>query len=232
MKKKWKIITGILTILFCMLIGCEKKNGKEELLLVSLQEAGRNLTETPGADSIQDTEADSAQHKEEGLAGEQETDHVPDKEVVKEAEMLVIHICGAVDKPGIYLLEPGSRLYQAVEAAGGFAECAGEEYLNLADTLSDGEKIYIPTIQEAEEENLPKHTRESGVTETVNASRVNINTASAELLCTLPGIGEGKAENIIAYREDRGRFQAIEDIMKVDGIKAGLFQKIKDKIEV
>ena len=206
MKQKWKIITGILTILFCMLIGCEKRSAQEELLFVSMQEA------------------DGSQAKE--------TDREPDKESSKETEMLVVHICGAVEKPGIYLFEQGSRLYQAVEAAGGFLEDAGEEYLNLAEALYDGEKIYIPTIQEAREENLSKNPERTDVTEIVNDSRVNINTASAELLCTLPGIGEGKAESIIAYREDKGSFLAIEDIMKVEGIKDGLFRKIKDKITV
>lgn len=221
MKKKWKVITGILTVLFCMLIGCKKKTAGESTLLVTVNNGQEVLTE----------ETDDLQ-EENAMSETEEQEPSEDGGSFSEEEVLVIHICGAVKEPGIYLLETGSRLYQAVDAAGGFADNAGEEYLNLAETLQDGKKIYIPTIQEAEEEKRSKDSEISVLTGEVSDAKVNINTASAELLCTLPGIGSSKAESIITYREVYGEFKTTEDIMNVEGIKDGLFRKIKDKITV
>lgn len=264
MKKKWKIMAGVLTVVFCMLIGCEKKAGKEDFLLISLEE------DAGGEES--DPESEEEQSKETGLKSDTEAyleqtvfEKMPSKdsetvensaqidetadETVKTEEILVIHLCGAVAEPGVYLLPKDSRLYQAVEEAGGLLEEAGAEYINLADLLVDGEKIYIPTIREAEEAGLTKEESRTGQitnqseetgnpsaektqTGLVNDGKININTASAELLCTLPGVGSGKAEKIIAYREAYGEFKTTEDIMKVAGIKDKMFQKIKDLIVV
>ena len=95
--------------------------------------------------------------------------------------------------------------------------------LNLARVLKDEERIFVPTIQEAE-------TIE--VLEKKGSQKINLNTATKEQLMTLSGIGEAKAEDIIAYRAENGDFQTIEDIMKISGIKEAAFQKIKDKIMV
>lgn len=231
-------MTGILTVLFCMLIGCEKKAGKEELVLISLEEEAGDEETDRGLDSEQ-TVSQQTESLENSLAL---------SEKMKTEEILVIHLCGAVAEPGVYLLPKNSRLYQAVEEAGGLLEDAGVEYINLADLLADGEKIYIPTIQEAEEAGMAKEESRAGqtkkqseenqnpfaetVTGSVSDGKININTASAELLCTLPGVGSGKAEKIIAYREAYGEFKTTEDIMKVAGIKDKVFQKIKDLIVV
>ena len=228
MKRKWKITVGILTVLFCMLIGCERKAAEEQLLLVSVEEQQGNIAEEAGVSEVSKSDSQAEPEAERGAAPED----VQEAEASQTEEMLVIHICGAVAEPGVYLLESGSRIYQAVEAAGGFLEEAGEEYLNLADLLSDGQKVYIPTVQEAEEENRSKDAKEEALTDSVDAQKININTASAELLCTLPGVGSSKAEKIIAYRETYGAFKATEDIMNVEGIKDGVFRKIKDRIIV
>lgn len=228
MKRKWKICTGILTVLFCMLIGCERKAEEEQLLLVSMEEQQENVAEEAGESALSMSSSQTEPEAEHGaIPGD-----VQETEASQTEEMLVIHICGAVAEPGIYLLESGSRIYQAVEAAGGLLEEAGEEYLNLADLLSDGQKIYIPTVQEAEEENRSKDAKGEPLTDLVDERKININTASAELLCTLPGVGSSKAEKIIAYREAYGAFKATEDIMNVEGIKDGVFRKIKDMIIV
>ena len=112
----------------------------------------------------------------------------------------------------------------ALKAAGGFAADAGREAVNLADWVSDGQKVYFPREGEAAEESAAQSQAASGL--------VNINTADAAQLCTLPGIGESRARDIISYREANGSFESCEDIMKVPGIKTAAYEKIRDKITV
>ena len=141
-----------------------------------------------------------------------------------EVSTVFVHICGEVEKPGVYELPEGSRIFEAIACAGGFTEQAEESALNLASTVSDGMQIVVLDKEEAKE--LAKAEQE------VRSGLVNINTASVEELTTLKGIGESRAEDIIRYREESGGFQKIEDIMKVPGIKESGFQKIKDSITV
>ena len=144
----------------------------------------------------------------------------------EKSEPVIVHICGAVVNPGVYELPPGSRIVDAVDKAGGLSVDADESYVNLAAVPNDGEQIFIPTIEESA---IMKKTRqETGV----SSGKVNINTADKALLCTLPGIGDTRAADIIAYRQEHGNFSTIEDIMQVSGIKEGSFQKIKEMIVV
>lgn len=135
-----------------------------------------------------------------------------------------VHICGEVENPGVYELPEGSRIFEAVEAAGGFTEQAAESSMNLAGKITDGMQIVILSQDEM-------RIQESAAEEAA-AGRININTASREQLMTLPGIGEARADDIIRYREESGGFQTIEDIKKVSGIKDAAYQKIKDSITV
>ncbi|MCM1064844.1 MAG: helix-hairpin-helix domain-containing protein [Eubacterium sp.] len=121
-------------------------------------------------------------------------------------------------------LPAGSRAADALEAAGGFAPEAAEEAVNLAAKVSDGEKLYFPARGEYEIQAEQEKATASGL--------VNINTADAAQLCTLPGIGESRAADIIAYRESHGDFAACEDIMRVSGIKESVYNKISGKITV
>ena len=139
---------------------------------------------------------------------------------------VIVHICGAVVNPGVYELPPGSRIVDAVDKAGGLSVDADESYVNLAQIPEDGEQIFIPTYEEA------KLLKQSSPENGVSGGKVNINTADKALLCTLPGIGDTRAADIIAYRQEHGNFSAIEDIMQVSGIKEGSFQKIKEMIVV
>lgn len=141
-------------------------------------------------------------------------------------EHIYVYICGQVNKPGVYEMPVSSRLYELLQRAGGYTKGAAETYLNQADILTDGEKIYVPSVYELEESPGALSGAE-GKTE-----RVNINTAKLDELQTISGIGESRARDIIAYRESNGRFGSIEDIMKVPGIKEGLFSKIKEQITV
>ncbi len=159
-------------------------------------------------------------------------------EVMTEAPVTVF-VCGAVREPGVFPLPAGARLADAVEAAGGFAASADREWLNLARVLEDGEQIRVP----AKEETLalswgdaPSGPSEGSGEESgkhgMKDGKVDLNTAGADLLMTLPGIGEAKAAAIIAYREEHGAFTQPEEIMQISGIKQAVYDKIKDKITV
>lgn len=138
-----------------------------------------------------------------------------------------VHVCGEVEHPGVYELKEGQRAYEAIEMAGGFTQDAAESYLNLAEPVWDGMKLEVPDREYAELQ------REQGQFGGISsASRIDLNTATKEQLMTLRGIGEARAEDIIRYRQEHGRFEKIEDIMKVSGIKTSAFEKIKDDITV
>ena len=139
---------------------------------------------------------------------------------------IYVHICGAVINPGVYQVPVGTRVYQALELAGGSSDDAYLSGINLADKLADGQKVYIPAEGENAEGIL---STDSGGVQSV---MVNINTASEAELMTLPGIGQSRAKDIINYRVKNGLFESIDDIMKVSGIKEAAFEKIKDLIKV
>jgi len=140
------------------------------------------------------------------------------------AGTIYVYVSGAVNAPGVYELLPGARAYEAIAAAGGLRADADEGYVNQAKEVFDGEQISVPAEGEA-----PELSGEgAGITD----GKVNINTAGAEALVTLSGIGESRAADIIAYRESHGPFASIEEIMQVSGIKEALFEKIKDSITV
>lgn len=148
-------------------------------------------------------------------------------------ERVAVHVCGAVLYPGVYYLEPGSIRQEALDAAGGFAEDAAMDYVNLAAQISAGEKLYIPYADEVSGQETPLPEMNENMSGTEAASgKVNLNTAAKEELMTLPGIGESKAGAIIQYREETGLFQDIEDIMLVPGIKEGTYNNIKEYIVV
>jgi len=164
---------------------------------------------------------------DEALLAEQEA---AEKETVDSTGGIVVYVCGEVNAPGVYELPDGSRLYQAVEAAGGMNDTAAGTYLNQAETLTDGQSIYVPSAEEAAEwQNGAGGMPGAG---NADSTKVNINTAAADELMTLSGIGEAKARSIIEYRETNGRFQQIEDIKNIPGIKDGVFEKIRDQITV
>jgi competence protein ComEA len=157
---------------------------------------------------------------EETVAGESTKNELMDKP----AEFIYVHVCGAVKTPGVVKLPMDSRVDDALRAAGGFAENACTEYVNLAARISDGEQLYFPDAEEAEHWTRAAEAFQSGI--------VNINTAGKDTLMTLPGIGEVRAKDIISYREENGPFGTIEEIQNVSGIKGSVFEKLRDKITV
>lgn len=138
-----------------------------------------------------------------------------------------VQITGAVASPGVYEIGFDTRLFEVIEMAGGLSEDAAADYVNQAQAVSDGQNIHITSKSELEAlEDLDSES------ESEDDGKVNINTAKKESLMTLPGIGESKADLIIDYRESNGSFVSIEDIMNIQGIKEGVFNKIKDSITV
>lgn len=147
-----------------------------------------------------------------------------DESEAETLKLIYVYICGAVNSPGVYAVEAGSRICDLFETAGGLTKEAATDYWNQARVLVDGEMIYVPTEEEAGERTIEDKT----VTSSNN--KVNINTASKEELMTLPGIGESKALAIISYRQENGRFSSIEELKDISGIKDGVFLKIEEYI--
>ena len=155
---------------------------------------------------------------------------------------IYVYVCGEVKKPGVYALRPESRVYEAVELAGGFTKQAAQDSLNMAEPLSDGQMVRIASKQETQPaaggQSSPggiggSTGAEAGTgTAAGDSEKVNLNTADADQLQTLSGIGESKALAILAYREENGSFSKPEDLMNVPGIKEGTYTKIKDQIIV
>ena len=187
--------------------------------------SGENRTQTSPVP--EETESGSAAQSEE-VSGQ------------AEPQKIYVDVCGAVARPGVYALDPGSRVFQAIETAGGFLPEAAGTYINQAQMLSDGQQIYVPTKEEAQEMIPPGQNSGNAAvggslsdsSQSGEEAKVNLNTADADALMTLSGIGEAKAEAILAYREEHGGFSSIEEIMNVSGIKESTFSKIKDRISV
>lgn len=142
------------------------------------------------------------------------------------------HVCGCVKKPGVYRLHFGARTQEAIDAAGGFSEKANQTAWNLAEVLQDGMQVYIPSKDEAKEALNEEQSLGKDLSASQKEDTVNINTASKEELMTLPGIGESRADAVIACREEKGSFTSIEGIKDAAGIGDGIFNRIKDLITV
>lgn len=210
-------------------------------------------TDDTGIDSTDDTNMDngSSDAADDSDPGDVVNQEESVSEVTAYVETtdatMIVHLCGAVEHPGVYELVLGSRVIDGVVKAGGFTDDACEDALNLAMQLSDGCKVYIPTIEEVNIKELPDGGSEyvtgsepdaasfgapSDSGSTRQDGKININTANKDQLTTLTGIGSRRAESIIAYREEHGAFKNTEEIMNVTGIKESSYAKIKDSITV
>lgn len=206
----------------------------------------KKQAESDGSDAGNGTESDSGKHTSDADI-DNGSEAVSDKEM--QQAMIYVDVCGAVANPGVFQLAAGSRVFQAIEAAGGYLPEAALTCVNRAGVLTDGQQLYILTQEEMERQGLDPAEmagasdgqmngsagtgQNTGMTAQVQQdNRININTADEAQLTTLTGIGATRAQAIIAYREENGSFVAIEDIMNVQGIKEGTFAKIKDEIVV
>jgi competence protein ComEA len=144
---------------------------------------------------------------------------------------VVVHVAGAVVQPGVYSLAPGSRVVDAIAAAGGGLGNAALDALNLARILSDGEQVYVLTAdQVASGAAVPSAGAGAAGGGSSAGGLVNLNTASAEELDALPGVGPSTAEKIVADREANGPFATPEDLMRVSGIGAAKYESLKDLV--
>lgn len=248
-----------------ILCGCTRR---EQLLL---EEPGQDLWQELSAEqSVQteegqagtelsgQTEEGKSEQAEEEISGQAGTGQSGQAEGTvreEETQTIFVHVCGAVNDPGVYELPLGIRVHEAVEAAGGFAEDADEDYVNQAQPLTDGTKLVIPTHEQVQAAGsggygyLEPAGGSAGISDgssgasgsfggasggsgSASDGRVNINTASESELCSIPGIGAVRAAAIVAYRQEKGGFASIEEIKNVDGIKEGTFEKIKDSIKI
>lgn len=157
----------------------------------------------------------------------------------EEEELVIVHITGGVKIPGIVRLKEGSRMEDAIEAAGGLTEDADITCVNLAYVLEDGIKIRIPRLSDEEDSNSIFNEGSGGniieendeSTSTNQTSKnININKATESELQTLPGIGASLASRIIDYREQNGKFTTIEEIKNVNGIGESKYDQIKEFI--
>lgn len=206
----------------------------------------KKQAESDGSDAGNGTGSDSGKHISDADI-DNGSEAVSDKEM--QQAMIYVDVCGAVANPGVFQLAAGSRVFQAIEAAGGYLPEAALTCVNRAGVLTDGQQLYILTQEEMERQGLDPAEMAKASDGQMNGSagtgqntgmaaqvqqdnRININTADEAQLTTLTGIGATRAQAIIAYREENGPFAAIEDIMNVQGIKEGTFAKIKDEIVV
>lgn len=157
-----------------------------------------------------------------------------DKASMPEPDYIYVYVCGAVSEPGVVSLPAGSRYVDALEAAGGFLEDAASNAVNLAAVLTDGIRWYVPTKEEAAKDSWEQDPEQENSVQPDKEGKpvVNLNTATVEQLCMLPGIGESKAAAIVEYRSRNGAFVRCEDVMKVSGIKESAYEKIRDYIKV
>lgn len=215
MRRRPVMVVVIIVTLTLFLSGCEKEKEASGIEEISLEET-----------------AESGETEEEDLSGE--TQEEDKEESGEEPGSIFVYVCGQVAAPGVYELPGDARVYQAIEMAGGTLEGASPESLNLAQQAEDGQKIYVPTEEEAQTGAALQDTM-GGAQDTASdqeADKVNLNTAGLEELMTLTGIGQTRAEAILAYREEEGAFRSPEDIMNVEGIKEGIYEKLKDEITV
>ena len=153
----------------------------------------------------------------------------------KDKSKVTVDVKGAVANPGVYTLKASARVTDAIKAAGGMTEDADAKSVNLAASLSDEEVVYVAT----KDENLSVlgqsgtgQVSDKGGQTSAKDGKINLNTATAEELQTISGIGAKRAEDIIAYRESHGGFQSVDDLKNVSGIGDKTLDKIRESLYV
>ena len=197
----YRYIISVLVLLSLLVYGCGRKTPvyRDDVFDLAKEESE---TASESKESATDTE----------------TGELPMDEAV-----CCVYVCGEVNAPGVYKLPAGSRVYEAIQLAGGLTEKADAAAVNQALFLEDGQMIQV--LAQGEEGPTAAEEKEDD-------GRVDLNTADIQELMGIPGIGEAKAKSIIAYREQNGSFQSAEDVMKITGIKEGLYSRMKDYITV
>lgn len=181
-------------------------------LFFALREEEKKFSEQFVNDSL----TAGMEQDESGFSGQTQT-----------AAQIYVDVGGQVKNPGVYAVKEGTRVFEVIEKAGGLTENAFVEQVNQAETVTDGQKIVIPSSEDVQQSLLPGSL--SGKDE---SGLININSADSDTLQEIPGVGPATAEKIIAYRNENGSFSSIEDLKNVSGIGEKTFEKMKDKITV
>lgn len=180
--------------------------------------------------------AENSQHSQE----DKSTDQPKNDHKIKEASpQMMVHVDGAVKSPGLYALQMANpRVNDAIQIAGGLAEDANSQGINLASPVEDGQKIYIPRKGEEAppeipqpDQNKPSNNKQTN-TKRDKKTVVDINKATVDEFTKLQGVGEGLAQRIVADRQKNGPFKTAEDLMRVSGIGQKKFEQLKDNIRV
>lgn len=225
-KRKFKFVLLMILSVFLLFTGCGRR--AREIVPARETSGSSGTEEDVGEERTDKMDSNGKESEKTELPG----NFTPEDRNLHSEKTVVVHVCGAVNSPGIYTLPAGSRRWEAVEAAGGVTENGAGDYLNMAVPVSDGEKVVVPFLADVEEPFGEAETLPFSVVENAAAGLINLNTADLEQLMTLPGIGESKARAILEYREKTGPFTVPEDITNVPGIKKGSYEKLKDYITV
>ncbi len=224
-KMRYKIIAGFVFIVVIIVVYTARQS-EEDVLFLKAQ-----ADEDIATQSLVSMEVTAEQEEEETETPKQDTH-------------LVVDVSGEVKYPSVFTFPEGTRVYEAVEAAGGFTEKADTRNTNLATPLQDGMKLYIPNKKEVEEDQ--KNTGEEPGSRYINgnlspnaaasvdekSNLININTADVAELQKLTGVGPSTAAKIITYRQEYGRFGSTEELMNVSGIGEKTYEKLKNAITV
>lgn len=202
----YSILLIIVIIVGIFLIYIEENNKNKGDIIEQINEENNNI-ETNNKNNIEDSIENNTENETENK--------------------IVIHIIGQVVNPGIVKIKEGARVIDVIEKAGGVLEEADLTKINLAYILEDGEKIYIPSVNDKEEEYISSNNGENKSQEKL---MVNINTATQAQLEKLPGIGASIATRIINHRKENGKFQDVTEIKNVSGIGESKFNNIKNYI--
>lgn len=211
LNKKERIILIIMTIFILLFIGGYIINKANKAVYTELEtdsnEFGSNIIENETNDEKMELE---------------------DKEII-------IHVTGAVKKQGIVKIKQGSRISDVINVAGGIDDRADLSKINLAYIVQDGQKIYVPSIDDKEDtetilEEAGVNVIKDGTDSNNKKDKININNASQTELETLSGVGPSTALKIINYRNENGKFKKIDDIKNVPGIGEAKFENIKEDI--
>ena len=230
--KNWKIKIAsaiLIPAAFLAVNGWEARRGSEDPVALVTDAA-----DTGTGSSAPENNPDAGSNLSAGLDLPAGTQASASEGTPSQTAVLQVYLCGSVAAPGVYAVPEGSRVADALAAAGGFADGADPAAVNLAAWVSDGQMIYFPAVSESvpHAASAGRTDPESPSADAASAALVPINSASEEELMTLPGIGAAKAAAIIAYREANGPFAELSDLCRVPGIKEALYSGLKDRIRL
>jgi competence protein ComEA len=200
--------------------GTNKESNEAGALLINNDDSNNNKNSS-----------DSLTTDSDGINNVGGTVNIIDKN--SETDKIKVYICGSVKNPGVYEINAGARVIDLLEAAGGGSEDACLEIINLAQPVSDGQRIYVPSEEEIKQGSSLFLNEESSSDYQYSGNKIiNINQANLQELQELPGIGPALAQNIIEYRSKNGAFKRKEELKNVTGIGDKKYEKISELISI